>query len=78
VSFFFATKFGLLFGFGFGLREKNFFKTFLNAFWVTREEFFQNVFERARREEGEDVNLANLFSLSIRCLIVVCVCADAS
>ena len=47
-------------------------------FWVTREEFFQNVFERARREEGEDVNLANLFSLSIRCLIVVCVCADAS
>jgi hypothetical protein len=39
---------------------------------------FQNVFERARREEGEDVNLANLFSLSIRCLIVVCVCADAS
>lgn len=61
MSFFFATKFGLLFGFGFCTRE-----------------IFQNVFERARREEGEDVNLANLFSLSIRCLIVVCVCADAS
>ena len=37
VSFFFATKFGLLFGFGFGLREKNFFKTFLNALAAKKE-----------------------------------------
>ena len=37
MSFFFATKFGLLFGFGFGLREKNFFKTFLNALAAKKE-----------------------------------------